>query len=177
MRSALHELALKVGYEVVNVEDDYTDYEYTENLSNVESVSYIIKVYDNASSEEAELTFYAIIDVLPSKLKKRINKLIKRQDISKDEKAIELAVFAVEEYRAQCDYTYLLQYGQLLNVDIEALGYHFMYVMPKKLRREIVAKIEQAVPMEYAPALGKIKKLEYKIGYVREKHIATQGKK
>ena len=46
MRSNLHDLAIEVGFEVVNVEDGYTDYEYNEKLSGVESVSYIIKVID-----------------------------------------------------------------------------------------------------------------------------------
>ena len=174
MRSNLHDLALKVGFEVVNVEDGYTDYEYTEKVSGVESVSYIIKVVDDDNKENAQLTFEAIINVLPKKIRKRIYKLVKRSDVTADEKAVELASFAIDEFRAACDYSKLKEYGQLLGVDIEKLGYRFSYIMTKKDIRSCLAKIEQALPMEYAPVLGKIKKLDYKIGYVKSNSL---GKK
>lgn len=167
MRSNLHDLALKVGFEVVNVEDGYTDYEYAEKVSNVESVSYIIKVVDDDDEGNVRMTFDAIVNVLPKKLKKRIYKLIKHSNISADEKAVELVCFAVDEFRAKCTYSKLKEYGDLLNVDIEKLGYHFTYNMNKKDAKACMAKIEQALPMEKAPILGKIKKLEYKIGYLK----------
>ena len=167
MRSDLHDLALKVGFEVVNVEDNYTNYEYNEKISGVESVSYIIKVVDDDNSENRALTFEAIINVLPKKIRKRIFKLVKHGDELVDEKAVELAIFAVDEFRTKCDYSRLKEYGELLKVDIEKLGYRFSYNMSKKDIRSCMAKIEQAVPMEYAPALGKIKKLEYKIGCLK----------
>ncbi len=170
----MHELALKVGFEVVNVEEDYTDYEYNEKVSGVESISYIIKVNDKATSEQARLTFDAILTVLPKKLKKRIYKLVKGTDIATDEKSIELAIFAVEEYRAKCDYNRLKEYGSLLGVDIEKLGYHFTYNLSKKDARACLAKIERTLPMNLAPVLGKIKKIEYKIGYVKNNKIQPQ---
>lgn len=171
MRSALHELALKVGFEVVNVEEDYTDYEYTEKISGVESISYIIKVEDKATSEQARLTFDAILTVLPKKLRKRIYKLMKGTDIATDEKSIELAIFAVEEYKAKCDYNMLKEYGRLLNVDIEKLGYHFTYNLSKKDARTCLAQIEHSLPIKLAPVLGKIKKIEYKIGYIKNNKV------
>ena len=167
MKSVLHDLALKVGFEVVNVEDDYTDYEYTERISGVESISYIIKVVDDDQPENVKVTFEAIINVLPKDLKKKIHKLIKRSNIAEDEKAIELVIFAIDEYRAKCDYTRLTEYGSLLGIDIEKLGYQFTYNLSKKDARILLTKIENSLPMELAPALGKIKKLEYKIGYLK----------
>ncbi len=167
MRSKLHDLALIVGFEVVNVEDGYTDYEYNQKLSGVESVSHIIKIYDEDTNENALLTFEAIVNVLPKDIRKRVYKLVKRADIVSDDKAIELAIFAIEEYKAKCDYSRLKEYGELLGVDIQKLGYAFSYSMQKKDVKGCLAKIEQALPMEYAPVLGKIKKLEYKIGYLK----------
>jgi len=55
----------------------------------------------------------------------------------------------------------------LLGVDIEQFGYSFKYNLNKKEYNDILARIEQALPMEYAPVLGKIKKLDYKIGYIK----------
>lgn len=167
MRSSLHELATKVGFEVVNVDDGFINYEFNEKLSGIESVSYIIKVEDDASEERTQITFDAIINVLPKKLKKHIYKLVKKSGVSKDGKALELVMFAVDEYRAKCDYNKLKEYGLLLGVDIEALGYYFTYNLSKKDYKTILTRIEQALPMEYAPVLGKIRKIEYKIGYIK----------
>ncbi len=166
MKSSLHSLATAVGFEVVNVDDGFINYEFTEQISGIESVSYIIKVVDDATDEKAELTFEAIINVLPRKLKKRIYKLIKHKGPI-EEKNIELAMFAIEEYKAKCEYNKLKEYGLLLGVDIEKIGYCFTYNLNKKDAKAILAKIEQAVPMEYAPVLGKIKNIEYKIGFVK----------
>ena len=177
MKSNLHELATKVGFEVVNVDDGFINYEFNQRVSGVESVSYIIKVVDDVTSDKARLTFDAIVNVLPKKLKKRIYKLVKHSDISADEKSIELVMFAIDEYRAKCDYNKLKEYGALFGLDIEAMGYPFSYILSKKDIITIVARIEQEVPMEYAPALGKIKKLDYKIGYVKNNKEIVKSKK
>ena len=49
MNKTLNELATKVGFEVVNVDDGFINYEYTEKISGVESVSYMLQILDNAS--------------------------------------------------------------------------------------------------------------------------------
>jgi len=167
MRSSLHDLAIAVGFEVVNVDDGFTNYEFSEKISGVESVSYIIRVEDNVSTAKALLTFDAIVNVLPKKLRKRINKLVKHSVIGSDEKSLELVLFAVEEYKVKCDYNKLKEYGSLLGVDIEKLGYPFTYNLTKRDYKEILAQIEQAIPMEQAPILGKIKNIDYKIGYIK----------
>lgn len=167
MKSSLHDLAIAVGFEVVNVDEGFTNYEFIQNISGIENVSYLIKVVDKPSMENFELTFHAIINVLPRKLKKRIYKLIKHSKLGEDDKALELVLFAVEEFKTKSDYYKLKEYGKLVKVDIEKLGYEFAYNLTKKDIKAIVAKIEQAIPMEYAPALGKIKRIEYKIGFVK----------
>ena len=166
MGNTLHELATKVGFEVVNVDDGFINYEYNERVSGVESVCYIIKVMDKAPKDKELLTFEAIINVLPKKLKKKIYKLVKNSNIA-EEKNLELVMFAIDEFKTKSDFYKLKEYGSLLGVDIEALGYHFSYNLNKKEYNEILSRIEQALPMEYAPVLGKIKKIDYKIGYVK----------
>ena len=167
MKNFLHELAVVVGFEVVNVDDNFINYEFNEKMSNIESISYIIQVADNMPKDKYLLTFQAIIDVLPKKFRKRIYKLVKHSDIYEDDKSNELVLFAINEYRTNCDYNKLKEYGALLNVDIEKLGYNFTYNLSKKERKSIMAKIEQKLPMELAPVIGNIKKIEYKIGYIK----------
>lgn len=166
MVNSLNELATKVGFEVVNVDEGFINYEYNERVSGVESVSYIIKVIDNPTKAEQILTFEAIVNVLPKKLKKKVKKLVKHSDVS-EEKNIELVIFAVDEFKAKSDYSKLKEYGLLLGKDIESMGYHFKYFLTKKEYNDILSKIEQALPMEYAPVLGNIKKIDYKIGFVK----------
>ena len=166
MSNALNELACKVGFDVVNVDDGFINYEYNERVSGVESISYIIKVMDKPTKADQLLTFEAIVNVLPKKLKRKVNKLIKHSDVSED-KSIELIIFAVDEFKAKSDYSKLRDYGLLLGVDIVKLGYNFKYFLNKKEYNEILSKIEQALPMEYAPILGKIKKIDYKIGFIK----------
>ena len=167
MKNFLHELATAVGFEVVNVDDGFINYEFNENVSNIESISYIVQVSDTMSKEKYTLTFQAIVDVLPKKFRKRIYKLVKHSDIYEDDKSNELVLFAINEYRSGCDYNKLKEYGNLLNVDIEKLGYNFTYNLSKKTQKSIMAKIEQNLPMELAPVIGNIKKIEYKIGYIK----------
>jgi len=176
MKSTLNELATKVGFEVVNVDDGFINYEFNEKVSGVESISYIIKVEDNTTRDKALLTFEAIINVLPKKLRKRIYKLVKNVDISTDEKSLELVLFAIDQYQAKCDYNKLKEYGQLLGVDIEKLGFYFTYNLNKKDYNTILSIIEQAIPMEYAPVLGKIKKIDYKIGYIKNNKDIVSNK-
>ena len=167
MKNNLHELATAVGFEIVNVDDGFINYEFNEKLSNIESVSYIIQISDTMSKEKYLLTFEAIIGVLPKKFRKRVYKLIKHSDVCEDDKSNELLLFAINEYRKNCDYNKLKEYGALLNVDIEKLGYNFTYNLSKKDKKSIMAKIEQKLPMEVAPVIGNIKKIEYKIGYIK----------
>lgn len=174
MSKTLNELATKVGFEVINVDDGFINYEYNEKVSGVESISYMLQILDKPTKDKALLTFEAIINVLPKKLKKKINKLIKHSDVS-EEKNLELVIFAIDEYKAKSDYSRLKEYGLLLGVDIEKLGYNFTYNLNKKEYNDILAQIEQALPMEFAPVLGKIKKLDYKIGYIKNnKDIVTK---
>lgn len=174
MKNNLHDLALAVGFEIVNVDDGFTNYEFNEKLTGVESISHTIKVLDNMTPERYQLTFDAIVNVLPRKFKKRVYKLVKHSNIAEDEKCLELVLFAVNQYREKCEYNRLKEYGELLGVNIEDIGYNFTYCLNKKDQKAIIAKIEQKIPMELSATVGKIKKLEYKIGFVR-KNLSRQA--
>ena len=171
MKNFLHELATAVGFEIVNVDDGFINYEFNEKISNIENVSYIVQVADSMPKEKYLLTFEAIVDVLPKKFRKRIYKIIKHTDIFEDEKINEVLLFAINEYRLHCPYNKLKEYGGLLDIDIEKLGYNFTYNLSKKDAKALLAKIEQALPMELSPVLGNIKKIDYKIGYLKNINI------
>lgn len=168
MKNGLHDLATMVGFEVVNVDDGFTNYEFNQKITGVESVSYIIKVLDTMTPERFQMTFDAIVNVLPRKFKKRIYKLVKHSDLVNDEKCLELVMFEVSQYKEKCDYNKLKEYAELVGINLEDLGYGFTYELSDKEKKAIIAKIEQKVPMELAPALGKIKKIEYKIAFIKQ---------
>ena len=79
MSKTLNELATKVGFEVINVDDGFINYEYNEKVSGVESISYMLQILDKPTKDKALLTFEAIINVLPKKLKKKIIYLKKKR--------------------------------------------------------------------------------------------------
>ena len=64
--------------------------------------------------------------------------------------------------------TLLKEYGALLGVDIE-MKFPFEYVLKKKKRSEILSYVEFYLPMEMAPLVGKIRKTEYKISYLKRR--------
>ena len=71
------------------------------------------------------------------KKENRVRKLIKNSDVS-EEKSIELVMFAVDEFKAKSDYSKLKEYGELLGVDIEKLGFYYRYYLNKKEYNEIL---------------------------------------
>ena len=55
-----------------------------------------------------------------------------------------------------------------MGVDIEKYGYYFTYKLTKSNYGKILALIESKLSVEEAPIVGKIKKIEYKIGYMKQ---------
>ena len=167
----LHKLAETVGWQPVYVDEGYTSYEYLEKVRNIECLCHVLKLYDDLVYETYLQTFETIINVLPKELIKKIKKLTKKCDPANIESVMDLACYEVEEYRQKTIYNKLFNYGCLLGVDIDKLGYHFTYTMNKKEMRNILSLIESNLPLDLAPILGKIKKLDYKIGYVKQNGI------
>ena len=169
----LHEIASLVGFEVVNVDEGFINYEYNMQLSGFESLSFLITIKDKLAFAEIKTTLYAIIDVLPKHLKKKIYKLTKKFDKNNQENILDLVYYSIEEYRLKTAYNKLNEYAMLVGVDLEKSGYYFEYEMSKKKQKQILAFIENSLPLELAPVLGKIKKIDYKIGFMKNSRRTT----
>lgn len=169
----LHKLALTVGFEVVCVDDDYTDYEYMVALRDIESMSYVLKIKNKIAYDDVENILQSIILVLPTRLRLKIKRLARKRDESNIDNIIDLLCFTISEYRNKTKYCMLKEYGELVGVDIEKHGYYFTYKLSNKKYYEILALIESKLELDDALILGKIKKIEYKIGYMKQNKKAV----
>lgn len=168
----LHKLALTVGFEVVCVDDDYTNYEYMVRLRDIESMSYILKIKNDITFLDFDNILQSIIIVLPNALKRKIKKLIRKRDENNIDNLIDLICFTVSEYKAKTKYSLLKEYGDLAGINIEEHGYDFKYSLSKKRYLKILSLIESKLSIDDALVVGKIKKIEYKIGYLKQKKKA-----
>ena len=75
VRIDLHKLALTVGFEVVCVDEDYTNYEYMVRLRDIESMSYILKIKNDITFLDVDNILQSIVIVLPAPLKRKIKRL------------------------------------------------------------------------------------------------------
>lgn len=164
----LHKLALTVGFEVVCVDDDYTNYEYMVTLRDIESMSYVLKIKNEIAYSDVENILQSIILVLPTGLRRKIKRLEKKRDENNIDNIIDLLCFTIAEYRNKTDYSMLKEYGELVGINIEDYGYYFNYKISKKKYYDILALIESKLDVNDALVLGKIKKIEYKIGYMKQ---------
>lgn len=164
----LHKLALTVGFEVVCVDDDYTNYEYMVTLRDIESMSYVLKIKNEIAYSDVENILQSIILVLPTGLRRKIKRLAKKRDENNIDNIIDLLCFTIAEYRNKTDYSMLKEYGELVGINIEDYGYYFNYKISKKKYYDALALIESKLDVNDALVLGKIKKIEYKIGYMKQ---------
>lgn len=165
----LHKLALIVGFEVVCVDDDYTNYEYMVRLRDIESMSYILKIKNDINFLDVDNILQSIIVVLPKSLRAKVKKLTRKKDENNIDNVIDLVCYTISEYKAKTKYSLLKEYGELAGIDIEKYGYYFTYAMPKKRYLKILSLIESKLDIKDALVVGKIKKIEYKIGYLKQK--------
>lgn len=168
----LHKLALIVGFEVVCVDDDYTNYEYMIRLRDIESMSYILKIKNDIAYSDVDNILQSIIIVLPMDLRRKIKKLVRKKDEKNIENIIDLLCYTISEYKAKTKYSVLKEYADIVGVDIEKHGYYFTYKMSKSTYSKILALIESKLSVEDALVVGKIRKIEYKIGYVKQNRKA-----
>ncbi len=164
----LHKLALIVGFEVVCVDDDYTNYEYMVRLRDIESMSYILKIKNDIAFSDVDNILQSIIIVLPTELRRKIRKLTRKKDESNIENIVDLLCFTVSEYKSKTRYSLLKEYGDLVGINIEDYGYYFSYKMSKSMYHRILSLIESKLSIEEAPIVGKIRRIEYKIGYMKQ---------
>lgn len=164
----LHKLALTVGFEVVCVDDDYTNYEYMIRLRDIESMSYILKIKNEIAYSDVDNILQSIVIVLPRGLRSKVKKLARKKDEKNIENIIDLLCYTISEYKSKTKYSLLKEYADHVGVDIEKFGYYFVYNMSKSTYTKILSLIESKLPVDQAPVIGKMRKIEYKIGYVKQ---------
>ena len=137
-RIDLHKLAVVIGFEVVCVDDEYTNYEYMMRLRDIESISYIIKIKNKPDFFEVDEIVSSLIVMLPRKLKQKIKKLMKKKDSDNIDNVIDLLCYTVEEYNNKTKYSLLREYGNAVGVNIEEHGCYFTYKISKKTYAKII---------------------------------------
>ena len=168
----LHKLAVTVGFEVVCVDDDFTNYEYMVRIRDIESVSYVLKIKNEIEFEDVDNILQSIVIMLPKDLRRKIKKLARKKDEQNIDNIIDLLCYTIDEYKSKTKYSLLKEYGDLVGVNIEDYGYYFTYNMSNKKYRQILSLIESKLSVDEAPIVGKIKRIEYKIGYMKQNRKA-----
>lgn len=169
-KNRLLELAELIGWQNIHEDDGLVSLEYLQRINDVESLKHIIKLNLGETNESFLDAFGSIIEVLPKKLKKTIFKLTKQSSLDKKDDLLDLVSFTIDEFKTQSEFKKLNDYALLLGVDLANMGYNFSYELTKKQRSAIIAKIESVLPLEILPQVGKIKKTEFKIAYVKTRN-------
>ena len=172
----LKELATTIGWVEVNEDKDYNVFEYNFKQNRYEKVTHIVKIYHSPTANELYEIIQVLKRVLPKKLRKRIDKVVHKFKLETIENLTELIKFDVEEFISKSEYAKLDEYANLLGTSLEALGYKYQYELTKSERAEILAKVENLLPIEKAPILGKMKKTDYKIAYIKNQKNKLQDK-
>jgi len=172
--SYLKDLASVIGWKLVNEDKGFSTYEYEINESKYEHISHVVRILDEPNELEIYEILLSLIKVVPYKLRAKVNKLISKIKLDELENVMEVVCFTIEEYKKKTEYAKLEEYAGLLGVTLEQKGFSFEYKLKKAKRAEILSQIEVNLPMELAPVLGKIKKTDYKIAYIKNKHIKVK---
>lgn len=167
----LKDLAKVVGWRLVNEDKGFCTYEYEIALNKHEHISHVVRILDEPNELEIYEILLSLIKVLPWKLKVKINKLISKVKTHELENVMEVVCFTIEEYKKKTEFYKLEEYAKLLGVDLQEKGFTYEYKLKKPRRAEILSHIEVNLPMELAPVLGKIRKTDYKIAYVKNKRL------
>lgn len=170
----LKDLANVVGWTLVNDDKGFSTYEYEIAESKYEHISHVVRILDEPNELEIYEIILSLIKVLPVKLRIKINKLINKVKVHELPNVMEIVCFTISEYKKKTEYAKLEEYAKLLGVTLEGKGFSYEYKLKKAKRAEILSQIEVNLPMELAPVLGKIKKTEYKIAYIKNKHIKVK---
>ena len=170
---SLEDLAKIIGWKLVNDDPEYVAYEYKECTNGLEELSHIIKISKEVKNDEVYDIWLILKSVLPRKLRKKLYKLSKHVKPEDFSSLFEVISYTIEDYREKTDYQKLKEYGMLLGVDIQKLGYEFEYELSKTKRQKLLSIIESKLPIELAPVFGKMKKIDYKIGYIKQKKYIT----
>ena len=170
----LKELAKEIGWSLVNEDKGFSTYEYEIAENKYEHISHIVRILDQPNELEIFEIFLSLIKVLPCKLRIKVNKLISKVKENELSNVLEIVSFTVSEFKKKTEYAKLEEYAKMLGVNLLELGFNYEYKLKKERRQEILSQIEVNLPMELAPILGKIKKTEYKIAYIKNKHLMVK---
>ena len=170
----LKDLAKEIGWKLVTDDKGFSMYEYDVVISKYEKLSYVVRILEEPTEFETYEILSTLIKVLPGKLKRKLKKLVSKFKIKDLENMIEVSIFTIQEYKNATDYAKLKEYGKILGVDLEQKGFMFEYKLTKNKKAEIMSIVELNLPMELAPILGKIKKIDYKIAYVKNIRFDNQ---
>ena len=170
--TSFKELAKVIGWELITEDKGFSTYEFEIEESRYEHLAYVVRILDDPNELEIVEMLYTLTKVLPLKLRCKVMKLINKIKMEDLLNSLELISFTIDEYKKKTDYAKLSEYGRLLGVNIEDLGYLFEYKLKKRKKAEILSQIEIKLPMELAPVLGKIKNIDYKIAYIKNKHLS-----
>lgn len=163
----LKDLAKVIGWKLVNEDKGFSTYEYEVSVSKYENDSYVIRILEEPNELEVYELLVALLKVLPHRLKRKVNKLIGKFKTEDFCNFAEVAIYTIEEYKKGTEYAKLYEYGKIVGINLEEKGYNFVYHLKKNKKAEILSVIEFNLPVELAPVLGKIRKIDYKIAYVK----------
>lgn len=172
----LKELATTIGWVEVNEDKDYNVFEYNFQQNKYEKVTHVVKIYHSPTANELYDIIQALRRVLPKKLRKKIDKVVHKFKLETIENLTDLIKFEVDEFIAKSEYAKLDEYAKLLGTSLKELGYQYKYELTKSERAEILTKVENKLPIEKAPILGKMKKTDYKIAYIKNQKNKLQDK-
>lgn len=172
---SLKDLAIIIGWKLVNDDKDFSIYEFIENVNKFEKLSHIIKIAKDVSNDEVYEIWLTLKSVLPKRLRRKLVRITKNVQPENFASILEVVNFTIEEYKAKTDYEKIREYGRCLGINIDSLGFEFEYNLPKTKQQELISIIESKLPIEIAPIVGKMKKIDYKIGYVKQKKLFAQS--
>ena len=170
MKERLKTLAKLIGWQEARQEGGVYFLEFVLKVSEYEALKNVLTLSDIDDDVEFLDVLGTIVGVLPKGLKKTIFKLVKHSDLTKKDDLIDLVSFSIEQYKEQSDYTKLSEYANVVGLNLSEMGYSYAYELSKKEKNEILSKIESALPLEILPQVGKMKKIEYKIGFVKTRN-------
>lgn len=166
---SLKDLAQIIGWKLVNEDQGFSIYEYVESVGKYEKLSHIVKIENSINDSDVYEIWLTLKSVLPKKLQRILNKITKNVDPENISSVFEVVNYTIEEFRSKTDYSKLKEYGSFLGLNIEDMGYFFEYTMPRKKVQLVLSQIESKLPIELAPVVGKMKKIEYRIGFVKNR--------
>ena len=118
----LKELAKVIGWQLVNEDNGFCNFEYEIHVSKHENDLYVVRILDEPNELETRELLIAILKVLPYKLKRKVDKLLSKFKMEDFANLIEVVCFTIEEYRKATDFAKLERSPKAIKFIEESLG-------------------------------------------------------